>query len=159
MGKAEAFWDQCKKEDPKFSGFDWMISQPGWEKKYLPFFIHGDAAEFCNKDSLFTTSFHSPLGEGETRDIKHLHWSCPKSVVVKDALHWRDGSDDAEDWMVQAPRRAQRSRHRAKKNEIQKVAEPTLSRQEVEGDCKLSATNPGVNWKYVDHATRADEAA
>ena len=51
--------------------------------------MHGDKAEFSKRDSLLTTSIQSCLAQGETRDIKHLHWSCPSSVCTKEALPWK----------------------------------------------------------------------
>ena len=89
VSRTAEFWNKCKKSDPRFAGMEFMTSTPGWQDLFVPYFLHGDAAEFCKRDSLLTVSVEGVMAEGETRDKKHLLWSIPKSVCVKDGLHWR----------------------------------------------------------------------
>ena len=79
----EDFWKKCSLEDPKFHEHP-MLKVPHWQSLFIPFFIHSDAAEFCNRDSLTTTSFSPVLGKGgDSRSLKMLTWAWPKTAEAK----------------------------------------------------------------------------
>ena len=97
--RLEEFWERCSPdEDPKFHEHP-MLKVAGWEKLFIPMYIHGDGAEFVAKgrDALLVTSSSPVLGEGSSLLIKFLHWVWPKTVEAKDdedeegshLEHWR----------------------------------------------------------------------
>jgi hypothetical protein len=89
------FWGKCSLEDPKFHEHP-MLQIPSWQTLFLPFFVHSDAAEFCDRDSITVTSFSPVLGRGDSRDLKMLHWAWPKSAETKSL----DEGSLEEHWLV-----------------------------------------------------------
>ena len=73
-----AFWEACGPEDPKFYNHP-MLEVPNWQDLFIPYFLHGDFAEFADRDSLMTVSASGVLAEGETRNCKLWLWSYAKS--------------------------------------------------------------------------------
>jgi len=66
-----------------------MTAVPGWEKTFIPLYIHGDGVEFQQRDSLMTYSWGSLLSEGASQDSTMLLACWPKSCTKKGS-----GSED-----------------------------------------------------------------
>lgn len=57
----EAFWDAVEKaQDPKLKDHP-MLKVPGWKQLFHPFFVHGDAVEYQQHDSMMVWHWGSML--------------------------------------------------------------------------------------------------
>ena len=97
--KLQDFWGKCSLEDPKFHDHP-MLKVPNWQSIFLPFFVHSDAAEFCDRDSITVTSYSPVLGRGDSRDLKMLTWAWPKSTEAKGSEEVGDEGSLVEHWLV-----------------------------------------------------------
>ena len=77
------------RDDPRLRHHP-LLDEPGYRDVFLPLKVHGDAAEFMDRDSLMVVSFTGMLGSGSTRDLAMYMASWPKSCTAKEATHGRD---------------------------------------------------------------------
>ena len=100
------FWEACDPEDPKFYNHP-MLEVPNWQDLFIPYFMHGDFAEFADRDSLMTVSASGVLAEGETRNCKLWLWSyaksCQASSKDKSIKYKKEGGFDTgeQHWKMQ----------------------------------------------------------
>lgn len=68
VGKTRRFWERVQASgDPKLVGHP-MLDIPNWQDVCIPLWIHGDGAEFQNRDSIMIWSFGSILANGWSVD-------------------------------------------------------------------------------------------
>ena len=82
-------WAQHSRADPRL----WqrpLLDVPGWQGRAVPLCIHGDGAEFQQRDSLTIVSIKALLGSN-THDLQHLLFTAvPKSITASKRHHAED---------------------------------------------------------------------
>lgn len=90
LAKVPEFWEHADLQDPK------MKLHVHLDSFCVPLWVHGDGAEYQNRDSLNIISFSGALGVGCTKDRKLLctTWSKDCSAQTRHGYRqdtWRDG--------------------------------------------------------------------
>lgn len=82
LEKLEAWWSNHKLSNPKM--FQHPMLDKSWRELCVPFCLHGDGAEFHDRDQLMTVSIKPVLFSADSKqDCHFLLASLPKSTTVK----------------------------------------------------------------------------
>jgi hypothetical protein len=82
LEKIEEWWQQHKISNPKM--FQHPMLDMRWKQFCVPFSLHGDGAEFHDRDQLMTVSIKPVLFSADIKkDCHFLVASLPKSITVK----------------------------------------------------------------------------
>lgn len=97
VGALERFWSSVSPNDPKLTVA--MTSKQNWKSKTIPLLLHGDGAEYMDRDSLLSVSFSGLLKEGSIKESNLLLTSWVKSCTYKKDTWqclWQHIADDFE---------------------------------------------------------------
>ena len=90
------FWRGCDRGNPKLWRHP-VLAVRDWQNRAIPLLVHGDAASFCNRDSLMSYSMKGLLTESPSSN--HLLLACfPKSCSADLKRHACDTWEDI--WWV-----------------------------------------------------------
>lgn len=88
----ESFWQGVHRvADPRLGHYHFERQNPDWDKKYIPCFVHGDAAPFQQRDSLMAWVWGSLLSTMSSVDCSLMASCFPKLCTM-------DDDDDEETW-------------------------------------------------------------
>lgn len=80
--KLEEFWNGVEASgDPRLLNHP-MCQVPGWKRKFVPIFLHGDGVEFQDRDSLMVFSWGCLLSALNSQDSSILTAAYPKSATI-----------------------------------------------------------------------------